>query len=60
MYSMAHCVAICLFNIRNVELATYPAPEHGYGTIQVSSESVHDRERHLAMSLYKLKATVAN
>ena len=34
----------------------YPAPEHGYGTVQVSSESesVHDLgvgERHLAMSI---------
>ena len=52
VYSMAHCV--CLFNIRSIEL--YPAPEHGYGTVQVSSESVHDLGvggRHLAISLYK-------
>ena len=40
VYSMAHCV--CLFNIGNIELHAYPAPEHVYGMVQVSSESVHD------------------
>ena len=47
--SIAHCV---LFNIRNIFGTTCPAPEHGYGTVRVFSESVHDlgvRERHLAM-----------
>ena len=35
----------------------YPAPEHGYGTVQVSSELVHDLGVK-DMSLYKLKASV--
>ena len=39
-HSSLHCV--CLFNIRNIFGTTYPAPEHGYGTVQVCSESVHD------------------
>ena len=54
VYRMAHCV--CLFNIKSKYI--YPAPEQGSG-ILFSSESVHDLrvgERHLAMSLYKLKA----
>ena len=41
-----------------LRVSTYPAPEQGSG-ILFSSESVHDLrvgERHLAMSLYKLKA----
>ena len=38
-------------------ILNYIATLHGYGTIKVSSESVHDLgvgERHLAMSLYEL------
>ena len=38
-----------------------PALEYVYGTVQVFLESVHDLgvgKRHLAMSQYKLKASV--
>ena len=64
VYSMAHCV--CLFNIRSIELSSiyiYPAPVY-LNMVMVlfkSLQSVHDLGvggRHLAMSLYKLKASV--
>ena len=51
-YSMAHCVY--LFNIWSIELHTLHLNKVLHGML--SSESVHDRERHVAMSLYKLKA----
>ena len=52
VYSMAHCV--CLLNIKSIELHTL------HLNIQIPSESVHDLGvggRHLAISLYKLKAS---
>ena len=54
VYSMAHYV--CLFNIRNIELHTLHLNRV---LVLLSSETVHDLgvgERHLAISLYKLKA----
>ena len=55
-------VTVCLFNIMSIGTCTYPTPEQGSGRmVPFSSESVHDLgvgERHLAMSLYKLKASV--
>ena len=53
--------SVSLFSIRT--RTKYPASEvqHGYGTVQVSLESVCDLgvgERNLAMSFYKLKESV--
>ena len=58
VYSIAYYVyAYSISGVLNY-MHTLHLNMHGYGTVQVTSESVHDlgvalRGRHLAMSLYK-------